>query len=233
MIALSSSWREFLVSRVGVDAELVHVLPNAVPAPRTDSVPRALSGPCRILFLGRIGERKGTPVLLQALAQMRDADWELICAGDGEVSKYQAMAGQLGLSPRVRFVGWVDEDEAQALLAGSDLLVLPSLNEGLPMAIIEAMAHGLPVIATPVGGIPELVTSGRTGLLVPPADPDALAGALRRLIADPHARLRMGANAMTAWREHHLIDTYCRELATLYDGLLQSRARLADPMVAA
>ena len=205
------------------------MLPNAVPAPQTGAVPRALSGPCRILFLGRVGERKGTPVLLQALAQMRDADWELICAGDGEVSKYKAMAGQLGLEPRVRFLGWVDEDEAQALLAGSDLLVLPSLNEGLPMSIIEAMAHGLPVIATPVGGIPELVTSGKTGLLVPPAEPDTLAEALRHLIEDPQSRRRMGANALAAWREHHLIDAYCRELGTLYEETLQGRVRSRQP----
>ncbi len=233
VIALSASWREFLVNRVGLEAERVHVLPNAVPAPRTGPVRRGLAGPCRILFLGRVGERKGTPVLLRALAQMPNANWELVCAGDGEVSKYRAMASELGLATRVRFLGWMDEDEAQALLADSDLLVLPSLNEGLPMAIIEAMAHGLPVIATPVGGIPELVASGRTGLLVPPADSDALADALQRMIADPQERRRMGADALAVWRERHVIDEYCRELGALYDEILRSRRRLDSPAVAA
>ena len=171
-------------------------------------------------------------MLLRALAQMQDADWELVCAGDGEVTKYQAMATELGLASRVRFLGWVDEDAALALLAKSDLLTLPSLNEGLPMAIIEAMAHGLPVIATPVGGIPELITPGRTGLLVPPADSDALATALRQLVADPELRHRMGADARTAWRERHVIEDYCRELGAVYDEVLRSRAKLGSPAVA-
>jgi glycosyltransferase involved in cell wall biosynthesis len=158
-------------------------------------------GPCRLLFLGRVGVRKGVADLLQALASpvLAAHSWHIDLAGDGDIEAYADRARALGLQDRVRFHGWTDP---APLLARADILVLPSRNEGLPVAIIEAMAHGLPVVATPVGAIEEAVRHEQTGLIVPPRNPGALAAALARLIADPALRHRLGA----AGRERYLAE---------------------------
>jgi glycosyltransferase involved in cell wall biosynthesis len=102
------------------------------------------------------------------------------------------------------------------LLADSDIFVLPSLVENQPVSILEAMAHALPVVATPVGGIPEQVVDGETGMLVPPADAGALAGALERLCADPERRRAMGERGLERWRRDYSLEATAAKLIGLY-----------------
>ncbi len=189
VVALGAYWQGFFRDRVGLDAERVVVIPNGVADPGPPAA-RPVSGTCRLLFVGRLGERKGTPVLLDALADptMASLDWSLTLAGDGDVAGMTARAERLGIAGRCRFTGWVAAAAVGALMREADILVLPSYQEGLPMAILEGMAHGLAIVSTRAGAIGDAVSDGENGLLTPPGDTAALTLALRALIVDPERR---------------------------------------------
>lgn len=228
VVTLGHYWRDFAMAELELPAERVTVLHNAVPGPET--VPaRDHGGPCRILFLGVLGPRKGVPSLLRALASpaLRGFSWQATLAGNGEVRESQARAAELGIGDRLRFTGWVGEDEARRLLAWADLLVLPSRNEGLPMAILEAMAWGLPVVSTPVGAIPDAIEHGINGFLVPVGDDVALAAALAQLVEDPPLRHRMGAAARQRWARDFDITAYNHRLEALFRQVRAKRDGLA------
>jgi glycosyltransferase involved in cell wall biosynthesis len=163
--------------------------------------------------------RKGLPYLIQAMAQIRSdlSDARLLIGGDGEDrSALQRQARSLGLTERVEFVGAVSEPAT--FYRQLDLFVLPSLDEALGLVLLEAMASGLPVVGTRVGGIPEILEDGAQGLLVAPADSRALAGAIRALWSDPLRRSRMGEMA----RQQALrfdIGRTAKELQAAYEEL--------------
>lgn len=150
-----------------------------------------------VLFLGRLGKRKGTYDLLEAaaLAVMNVPNLRLLLGGDGELDGIRARARELGIADRVELLGWVRGDEKQRLLDHAMVYALPSYHEGLPMSILEAMAAGLPILSTPIAGIPEAVTSGVEGLLVEPGDVSALANALRMMLTDAVKCRAMGEAA--------------------------------------
>ncbi len=150
-------------------------------------------GPVRLIFVGRLAPVKGVRVLLEAVSQARAAGTELrlTVIGDGpDRAALEAMASPLG--DMVRFTGYQSQDEVAAHLTQSDIFVLASFAEGVPVVLMEAMASRLPVVATRIAGIPELVTDGENGLIVAPGDAAALARAIGRLAADPALRRRMG-----------------------------------------
>ncbi|MDP8962201.1 MAG: glycosyltransferase, partial [Actinomycetota bacterium] len=134
----------------------------------------------------------------------------LLMVGDGE--EHDALKRQsvrLGIGDRVHITGWTDD--VHHFLAQSDIFVLPSRSEGFPLAIVEAMLAGLPVVASRVGGVPEAVRNGETGLLVPKDDPDRLATALQRLIDDPELRLgmgRRGRDVATSFTDERMAGSY-------------------------
>lgn len=149
----------------------------------------------RLLFVGRLAAVKGVPVLLEALAKARGGGTgaSLTLIGDGpEREELQAQAAALGLTGAVTFAGYKSQDEVAQALGQADMLVLPSFAEGVPVVLMEAMAAGLPVIATRVGGVGELVEDGLTGLTVPPGDAAALARAIETLAGDAALRARLG-----------------------------------------
>jgi glycosyltransferase involved in cell wall biosynthesis len=186
-----------------------------------------------LLFVGRLVERKGVHYLLDALTRLRSArPVYLRVIGDGPMRPaLEARARELGLGDRVRFDGFVPADELARRFAGADAFVLPAIvdakgdTEGLGVVLIEALSHRLPAIASAAGGIVDIVRDGETGLLVPPADAGALAGAIDRLVADPALARRIAE----AGREHverefswpAIID----RLSTLYHGLAARRKR--------
>jgi glycosyltransferase involved in cell wall biosynthesis len=217
VLVLGEYWRSFVVAELGVPAGKVRVLWNAVPNPGRPA-PRADGAAANILFLGRLGERKGVPELLAALAdpRLQALPWRATLAGDGPVGRYRAMAEKLGLGDRVAFTGWIDEHQARERLAGADLLVLPSRNEGLPIAILEAMSYGVPVIATPVGAVADAVRDGETGLLVPAGDPKALARALASLVESPALRRSLGARARARFLADFSLEAHGDQLRAAY-----------------
>lgn len=223
LIVLSESWKDYYMTNCGLTAEKVVVLPNPVEIP--ENVPkRANSHKINFVFLGRIGKRKGAFDLLQAFAKLAPEHREkseLTLAGNGEVEQARSLAESLNLKQHITFPGWVDPAQRNKLLSKADVFVLPSYNEGLPMALLEAMSWGLPVITTPVGGIPEIVTHNETGLLVNPSDVQQLAEALRSLIENESLRLDLGSAAKRRMApldiktySCSLFDLYCSALGT-------------------
>lgn len=200
IIVLGRVWREFVAGRAPESASRIVVIPNA--APRPDRPRRGGGATTNILFLGRIHDLKGVPELGEALHNLRDRpDWHATIAGDGFVDEARAKAVDYGLGERVDIPGWVDGERVAELLAEADILVLPSHTENLPLSIIEAMAAGVAVVATPVGAVPDVVRDEETGLLVPVGDPVALTAALRRLLDDKALRQRLAAAGQALHRQ--------------------------------
>lgn len=193
VIVLSESWRTW--AQMTFPAARVQVVHNpvAIPAP----APFSARATQTLLFLGRLGKGKGTYDLLEAVARLvgRFPDIRLLLGGDGELEQVQARAAALGIAEKVDLLGWVDGDDKRALLAQTAVYVLPSYNEGLPMSVLEAMAAGLPVVATAVGGIPAAVTDGSEGFLIAAGDIQALADRIARLLEDAELRKLMGERA--------------------------------------
>ena len=194
-VVLSTQWQEFYVGQLALRQDRIQIMINPTD-PATEVPDRSRRENVQFVFLGRIDDYKGAFELLtayQALPASSRARARLVFAGDGRVEELRQLAAVAG--PDVAVHDWLDPEQRDDLLAASDVLVLPSHNEGVPMAILEAMAHGLPVIATPVGGIPDVVQDGREGLLVEVADQVALTTALDRMVADPGLRTLLGKGA--------------------------------------
>jgi glycosyltransferase involved in cell wall biosynthesis len=176
------------------------VIPNGVaevpvPGPATPERARSEGEGVTVLFVGRLRTRKAVAVLVEAWCEVVAAapSATLVLLGDGEQrARLAERVLALRLSESVRLAGAVPRGETERWLRSADVFCLPSTYEGFPLAILEAMACGLPVVATAVAGVPEAVADGRTGLLVPPEDAGALAAALLRLVRDPALRRRMG-----------------------------------------
>lgn len=216
---LGEGWADYAREELHVRPERLFVVPNAVPGP-CEIAPRE-PGPTRLLFLGNVGRRKGIGDLLPALARPEVAalPWELTVAGDGEVDAYRERARELGLADRVRFTGWLGPDGVAQELSRADVFVLPSHAEGLPLAVLEAMAYRLAIVTTPVGAIPEVIEDGETGLLVPPGDSASLAAALQRLLASDGLRDDLARRARERWEQRHDITAGARRMLGLYEGI--------------
>jgi glycosyltransferase involved in cell wall biosynthesis len=215
VIVLGRVWQEFIARRAPAVADRITVVPNASPAP---SLERHGGGDkVHILFLGRLGERKGVPQLVQALHSMRQhGHWRATIAGDGQVEAVRAQASDLGIAERISLPGWVGPDAVARLIASADILVLPSFAENLPVSVIEAMAAGLAVVATPVGAIEDIIVDGETGLLVPPGDVVALADAMTRLVLDPAKRAQLGQNALLVHRERLDLAPFAQSICNIW-----------------
>jgi glycosyltransferase involved in cell wall biosynthesis len=168
---------------------------------------RDRTGPVRLLSVGRLDPEKGISCLIQAIEGLvRGGKKNVILriAGSGsEEKRLQEKVRRLGLSDHVRFLGYVPHgDELFALYRDSDIFVLPSLTEGFPQTLLEAMACGVPVVATGVGGIPDLIKDGENGLLVAPACPRKICEAIKRLISDEKVRERLVKNGFACAKNH-------------------------------
>jgi len=215
VVVLGRVWRDFIVGMVPEAREKVSILPNATARPALQH--RGGGKDSHILFLGRLGERKGVPQLGEALARMLTIpNWRATIAGDGEVEVTRRRVAELGLDDRVSLPGWLNAERVASLIAEADILVLPSFEENLPISVIEGMASGLAVVATPVGAVEDIVTEGETGLLVPPGDVEALAGAMTRLVTDPDLRRKLGAAGLEVHRARLDIEPYADALAAIW-----------------
>ncbi|WBY01279.1 glycosyltransferase family 4 protein [Ramlibacter tataouinensis] len=186
----------FVTRDLRVPAERVEVVINGVPDP---AVPRRRAREreaFQVLFVGNLSERKGVADLLQALAQpaLARLPLRLTLAGGGDTAGYAAHAERLRVAHRVHFHGWADQAQLGRLLAEADALVLPSYDEGLPLAILEALAHGVAVVCTPVGEIPHVLAHLRDAVFVEPGDPASIARGLGQVLAEPELRERLEHN---------------------------------------
>lgn len=229
--AVSEAVRLHLLAH-GFSSDRVLALPNGIDIEtiaRAEPVSRGRLGlpeDARVLlFVGRLTRQKGLDILLNAFSMVaaEAPEAQLLVAGDGEDRReLEDLAEWLGLGRRVHFLG--RRDDVPGLLKAAEACVLPSRWEGLSLVLLEAMAAGRPIVATRVEGHQEVLTEGRTGLLVEPQSPDALASALRRLLADAPLAARLGAAARDRVSREFTATAMTSRYVNLYDELLTGTA---------
>jgi glycosyltransferase involved in cell wall biosynthesis len=183
--------------------------------------PQGGARPNLILFLGRLHADKGIYDLLDAVSQLRSAvpDVRLVCAGDGERIAVARYAERLGIADAVKFTGWVGPSGKRALLESAAVYALPSYGEGMPMSLLEAMSAAVPVVASPVGGVPEVVVDGASGFLAAPGDVATLQRLLRKLLLDRSLGARVGAAGRETVRARFAAERALPALEDLYAGI--------------
>lgn len=232
VVASAGSVRDFYIDQVHADPARVEVIYNAVDwrqlevTTAREAFRASLGIPAGVPLAGiiaRLTEQKAHAVLLDALARTPAlAPLHLMVVGDGDLrDALPAQARTLGIADRVHFLG--ARRDLGDLMAAMDLFVMPSYWEGLPLSMVLAMGAGLPVVATRVAGIPEVVQDGQTGLLVPPGDAAALGAALARLLSDPALGPRLGTAAREFVRPRFGVDGYLASVTALYDRLLAEK----------
>jgi glycosyltransferase involved in cell wall biosynthesis len=214
VVALSEQWKLTLEAMFPGAKVVVIGNPVMLPASRQRS---ADAPPC-LLFLGRVIADKGIEDLLGALPAVlaQVPACKLIAAGVGELQHYRALAEQLGVGHAVQFTGWVEGVAKTAFFNDATVFVLPSHMEAMPMSVLEAMAHALPVVATRVGGVPQAVRAGIDGLLVEVGHREELASALIRLLGDAHLRAAMGSSGRTRICEEFSVDRVLPRVRSLW-----------------
>jgi len=225
VIVLSQTWITALAPRLP-GAHLV-VVENGVAIP---SEPwRSDAAAATIMFLGNLDTNKGVFDLVRAAAQL-ESGTELVLAGpEGETGITQRLrttAKEVGVDGRLVLPGAVQGESKERLFARAMMFVLPSYFEGLPVSLLEAMARGIPVIATSVGAVPTAVHNEQSGLLIAAGDIAALAAAMRRLQTDADLRQRLGAAGRTVCRQRFSVERSARVVAGLYEELCGSAQRL-------
>lgn len=231
-IAVSDDLAGFISARIGIPASGIMTLPNGIdtdrftPSPREPGL-RAVLGleadDYVLIVVAALFEMKGHRDLLQAVGLLRDEmpDLRVLLVGDGSYrTSLEALVGELHIDDRVGFLG--HRNDIPDLLRLSDLFVLPSYSEGMPISILEAMASGVPVVATNVGGVGEVITSGITGHLVAPGDPAALAGKIVECHRHPEAMAAMAENARASVVERFSMKTMMARYKALYRELLEA-----------
>jgi glycosyltransferase involved in cell wall biosynthesis len=197
-----------VVIRTGIDAA-------SRPLGRPDA------GPPTIVAVGRLRAPKDPVSLVRALELLRGPFQALLVGGGPDRPAVEEALRRSGLGGTVTLAG--ERPDVPEILASSSIFVLSSRAEALPVSVLEAMAAGLPVVATRVGGVPELVVEGETGLLVPPGDPRALAAALQRLLDEPELRARLGAAGRARVEEHFTLESFLESHLDLYRRALAAR----------
>ena len=228
-IAAPSGHVHEMLLRDGWEGSRVRLVPNPVEAIAGAS---ALSGAPEVLIsvAARLVPMKGIAVFLESLARLA-GPWTAWICGDGpERAALEAMAGKRGISDRVKFLGVTAYERTQAIFASSRIVVQPNLGpEGFGLAVAEAGLLGIPVVASDLPALNEIVVGGTTGLLVPPGDPGVLAAALARLLADPQAARRMGAAARESVKARYSAGAHLDALVDLYGAASGGRRHESRP----
>lgn len=190
------------------------------PCPQISKEP-VLQKKKQILFSGTLYAGKGYQDLIRAFAKIakKYPDWNVVLAGNGEVEKGRAISKELGIANQVEFLGWVSGEQKDKVFRESMIFCLPSYAEGFPMAVLDAWAYGLPVITTPVGGIPDVAKDGENMLLFNPGDIDALAHQLEKMIIDENLRNRIALASLDFAENKFNQYTINKQLGELYEDL--------------
>ena len=213
IVALSNTWKEYIHS-IGFDN--VVVIPNPIEPPKMNPLRRDDTD-LHLVFLGNIFEQKGIFDLLRAMEGLSGV--VLHIGGKGDTARMQQEIRNFGLENSVVYHGFVSGEEKEKLFQTGDVYVLPSYSEGLPVSILEAMSYAMPVIASRIGGIPDIIDESKTGLLITPGDITALRAAIMDLLNDKEKRMAMGRNAEKESKKY-LPQCIEKELKALYEKLL-------------
>ncbi|MDQ6882390.1 MAG: glycosyltransferase family 4 protein [Pseudomonadota bacterium] len=218
VIVIGPVTRKFVIEVLHVPPDRVRTIMNGVPEQGGYRATARSGGRQRALFVGNLSNRKGLPELLRALADpaLDPSRLELVIAGGGDIAGYQAQASAAGVAGMVRFEGWCDQQKVSRLLADCDLLVLPSHDEVLPLVILEALAHEVPVVTTAVGEIPSLLTDGVDVVFVAPGDPASIAAGMQKVLADPALRQSLTKNGRALYLLHCSLAAFFSSVANVH-----------------
>lgn len=221
LIVLSRAW-ESSIKEEFPDLQNIRVLFNPCTAKINK---KKYDKKKQILYAGTVSERKGYADLIKAFAQIatKHPDWRVVLAGNGETDRGKAIAKSLGISRQVDFLGWVSGEEKDRAFKESMIFCLPSYAEGFPMAVLDAWSYGLPVISTPVGGLPDIARNGENMLLFMPGDINALAGQLQLMIENVDLRVSISKKSLSLAANEFNCQTIDKKLAEIYESVLQSR----------
>lgn len=216
VIALSESWYDFFKDIIK-DESKIKIVHNIVENDKFDKE-RIVDFPIKLLFLGEIGDRKGVFDLIEVIndnKEIFDDKIELTIGGNGEVEKLENIINRDNLSGIVKFEGWVAGEKKKTLLAENNIYILPSYNEGLPISILEAMSYQMPIIATPVGGIAEIVKNNENGIIVEPGNKDEIKKSLLFFIHNTNLINKMGKKSLEIVKPY-FADNVIKELNDIY-----------------
>jgi len=214
VLVLSPYWKEAITQSLGEIP--VIVVPNPCPKIANEN-PHAHSRPY-ILFAGTLNARKGYCDLIEAfsLLSKKYPDWDLVLAGNGEVQKANILAAELKIAKNVKLLGWISNELKAEQFMNAEIFCLPSYAEGFPMAILDAMAYGLPIVATPVGGIPDVLENNKSALIVDPGDIQGLAKHLELLMSSRELRTRLSQASRELASNRFSLDAIVKTIDALY-----------------
>ena len=221
IIALSDTWKKLFEDEIGF--KNIFVLKNEIDSDSFASA-RIIEDEAysRILFLGRLGKRKGAYDLVHSIRKLKNKGINLKCimAGDGEIKEIQELSKELKVDSDIECVGWIDINKKKKLLKESSVLVLPSYNEGLPMAILEAMSAGKVIISTTVGAIPEVIDNMENGILIEAGDIESLAIAIEKIISNRKLAQQISTNNIRKIKEQYERKSMHSKLKVYFEAII-------------
>lgn len=219
IVVLSNSWKQGLIDTLGLKASTIKVIYN--PCPIIDLNKNIAKQPT-ILYAGTLNTRKNYKALIKAFARIahKYPEWKVVLAGNGEIQQAQDLAKKLNVEKNVECVGWINGLKKSELFSKASIFCLPSYAEGFPMAVLDAWAYGLPVVTTPVGGIPDIAKDGDNIILFEPDDIDALAQKIEQLVVDEYLRNKMIEAAFRFSKSTFNIDEIILNMDEIYQNLI-------------
>lgn len=218
VLVLSKYWQDEICGTFGFGREKVKVLYNPCTTEVSDKFyPKKKE----ILYAGTVNARKGYADMIKAFAKIASEhrDWSIAFAGNGEIEEGKALAAQLGIEKQTVFLGWVRGEDKDKAFKEASVFCLPSYAEGFPMGVLDAWAYGLPVITTPVGGIPDIAVDGKNCLLFNPGDTDKLAEQMEKMISSEKLRNDVAAESSELAKGIFSVNEVTKRLGEIYANL--------------
>ena len=221
VIVLSQLWEKYVNETFHL-GDKIQVIYNPCT---TEILPEKYTKQNIILYAGTVNARKGYTDMIKAFAKIAPQypDWEIVFAGNGEIENGIKLAKELGIESQTQFLGWINGKDKDKAFKEASIFCLPSYAEGFPMAVLDAWAYGLPVITTPVGGIPDIAKDGENLLLFQPGDCDKLAIQMERMMKDEALRNHLTEQSIILSQTTFNIDTINKEIGILYKEINQNK----------
>lgn len=219
VVVLSNYWKDAVNQKFNLGEKVKVIYNPCTVTEYTEKYEKTNS----VLYAGALNQRKGYADLIKAFAKVatKHPDWSVVLAGNGELERARELAQKLGIEQQVKLLGWVSGEQKDKAYKEATVFCLPSYAEGFPMAVLDAWAYGLPVITTPVGGIPDIAEDGKNLLLFNPGDIDKLAECMDRMMSDEALRGSLAAESERLAATTFNIDTINEQVGALYEELLK------------